>query len=232
MAVDFTPENNLEKAIKNRDNNAIICAIADGSKLSRLVSVCHLGYENFSDEAIYSVLLLALSEEQLKSMTSEYYYHNTEKTAAQRLKNIVNDALSPMKESPDDAEKALMKAIIFSENQEVIRLIKEENTVFYGFAVELLPAMADLSKEAKLTLLRDGISTKLKAVLLGIFLNEAEKPEIFNYMTYSERVKYANLMLRIMLHDVISAAENWFPENGENRFDYYFDPKHRFPPQD
>ncbi len=232
MAIDFTPENNLEKAIKNNNPNAVIRAIADGEKLSRLVSVRHLGYEDFSDEAIYSVLLLVLSEEQLQSMTSEYYYHNTEKTAAQRLKNIVNDALSPMKESPDDNEKALMKAIIFGENQEVIHLVKEKNVVFYGFTIELLPAIADLSKEAKLTLLRDGISTKLKAILLGIFMNEAETPKIFNYMTYSERVKYANLMLRIMLKDDISADENWFPEDGENRFDYYFDPQHRFPPQD
>ena len=114
---------------------------------------------------------------------------------------------------PEENEKKLVKAIAFQESNEVIRLIKQENARFSGFAPELLTMLPELSQEAVLTLLRDGLSAKLKVIVWGILLKEAESPERLNGLTYAEVIKYANLMMKIIAGKAVSADEPWYPEN-------------------
>ena len=72
--------------------------------------------------------------------------------------------------------------------------------------------LPELSQETVLTLLRDGLSAKLKAIVLGIFLKETETPDLLESFSYAERLKYSNLMIKIMAGKHISADEPWYPE--------------------
>ena len=127
--------------------------------------------------------------------------------AGERLRKLVNETLAPLPQDPSDAEKKLIKAIVWRENKEIIRLIREENAKFQGFAPELLIMLPELSQEAVLTLLRDGLSAKLKAIVWRIFLNETGKPDMLKDLSYTELCKYANLMIKILTGKPVSADE-------------------------
>ena len=117
-----------------------------------------------------------------------------------------------MPQEPSTLEKQLIKAIVYHDNGEIIRLIEKENAQFHGFALELLLMLPELSKAAVLTLLRDGLSARLKAMIWGIFLKETEVPELLESFSYSERLKYTNLLIKILTGNTVSADEPWYPE--------------------
>ena len=209
MGIDFKPQNALEQAIHDYNSEMVIYAIAENNMLTTLVPASNLGYECFSDEVIFAVLLNAVTEKQLHSMTNGWFWGHLR--ADERLRKLVNETLAPLPQDPSDAEKKLIKAIVWRENNEIIRLILEENAKFYGFAPELLLMLTELSKNAVLTFLRDGLSAKLKAIVLRIFLNETEKPDMLKDFSYAERCKYANLMIKIIAGKPVSADESWYP---------------------
>lgn len=76
--------------------------------------------------------------------------------------------------------------------------------------------LPELSQEAVLTLLRDGLSAKLKAIVWRIFLNETGKPDMLKDLSYTELCKYANLMIKILTGKPVSADEPWYPEDVTN----------------
>ena len=76
--------------------------------------------------------------------------------------------------------------------------------------------LPELSNEAVLTLLRDGLSAKLKAIVLGIFLKETETPDLLVSFSYTERLKYSNLMIKIITGKPVSADAPWYPEDTNN----------------
>lgn len=215
MGIDFKPQNALEQAIHDHNSEMVIYAIAENNMLTKLVPASNLGYECFSDEVIFAVLLNAVTEKQLHTMTNGWFWGHLR--AGERLRKLVNETLAPLPQAPSDAEKKLIKAIVFHDNNEIIRLIREENAKFYGFAPELLTMLPELSKEAILTLLRDGLSAKLKAIVWRIFLNETEEPDLLKDFSYAERCKYANLMIKILVDKPVSANEPWYPEDPEEK---------------
>ena len=210
MGIDFKPQNALEQAIHDHNSEMVIYAIAENNMLTTLVPASNLGYECFSDEVIFAVLLNAVTEKQLHTMTNGWFWGYLR--VGERLRKLVNETLASLPQDPSDAEKKLIKAIVWRENNEIIRLIREENAKFYGFAPELLIMLPELSKEAILTLLRDGLSAKLKAIVFGIFLKETETPDLLESFSYAKRLKYSNLMIKIMAGKHISADEPWYPE--------------------
>ena len=196
MGIDFKPKNALEQAIYDRNSEMIIYAIAENNMLTTLAPASNLGNECFSDEVIFSVLLNAVTEKQLHTMTNGWFWGHLK--VGERLRRLVAETLAPLPQDPSDAEKKLIKAIVWRENTEMIRLIREENAKFHGFAPELLLMLPELSKEAVLILLRDGLSAKLKAIVWRIFLNETEDPNLLKDFSYAERCKYSNLMIKIL----------------------------------
>lgn len=214
MGIDFKPQNALEQAIYDHNGEMVIYAIAENNMLTTLVPASNLGYECFSDEVIFAVLLNAVTEKQLHTMTNGWFWGHLR--AGERLRKLVNETLAPLPQDPSDAEKKLIKAIVWRENKEIIRLIREENAKFQGFAPELLIMLPELSQEAVLTLLRDGLSAKLKAIVWRIFLNETGKPDMLKDLSYTELCKYANLMIKILTGKPVSADEPWYPEDVAN----------------
>lgn len=228
MGIDFKPQNALEQAIHDYNSEMVIYAIAENNMLSTLVPASNLGYECFSDEVIFAVLLNAVTEKQLHTMTNGWFWGHLR--AGERLRKLVNETLAPLPQDPSDAEKKLIKAIVWRENNEIIRLIREENAKFYGFAPELLIMLPELSREAVLMLLQNGVTAKLKAMIFGIFLAETANADILKSFSYAARVMYANLMLSLMQGEDISATEAWYPEARFCRRSYCFDPEHRYEP--
>ena len=147
-------------------------------------------------------------------MTNGWFWGHLK--VGERLRKLVDETLAPLPQDPTEAEKELIKAIVFHNNNEIIRLIKEEKAKFNGFAPDLLKMLPELSKEAVLTFLQDGLSAKLKAIVLRIFLNETEKPDFLKDFSYAERCRYANLMIQIIAGKTISATEPWYPEDTDN----------------
>lgn len=211
MGIDFKPQNALEQAIHDYNSEMVIYAIAENYTLTTLAPASNLGYECFSDEVIFAVLLNAVTEKQLHTMTNGWFWGHLR--AGERLRKLVNETLAPLPQDPSDAEKKLIKAIVWRENNEIIRLIREENAKFHGFAQELLIMLPELSKEAALAFLKDGLSAKLKAIVWRIFLNETEEPDLLKDFSYAERCKYANMMMKFITGKAVSAEEPWYPEN-------------------
>ena len=207
--IDFVPQNALEQAIYDHNSEMVIYTIAENNMLTALTSVSNLESECFSDEVIFSVLFNAVTEKQLHTIADGSFY------AAERLRKLVDEALAPLPQDPSAAEKQLIKAIVFHDNNEIIRLIREEKAQFNGFAPELLTMLPELSKEAVLTFLKDGLSAKLKAIVWRIFLNETEEPDLLKDFSYAERCKYANLMIKILAGKSVSVVEPWYPEDPE-----------------
>ena len=213
MGFDFKPQNPLEQAIYDHNSEMVIYAIAENNMLTTLAPASNLGNECFSDEVIFSVLLNAVTEKQLHTMTDGWFWGYLK--AGERLRKLVDETLAPLPQDPSEAEKKLIKAIVWRENDEIIRLIREENAKFQGFAPELLTMLPELSQEAELAFLKDGLSAKLKAIIWRIFLNETEEPDLLKDFSYAERCKYANLMIKILADKPVSVNEPWYPEDPE-----------------
>ena len=226
--IDFKPENMLEKAIFERDPKRLLQGVAEELTLNRLVAASNLGSECFTDEVVYSVLLLAITEKQLETMKNGWFWGYLH--AGERVKTLVNEALKPLPLEPSSGEKKLIRAILYRDNEEICRLIREERVQFEGFAPELLIMLPELSKEGVLAFLKEGLSPQLKAIVLGILLKEVETPELLKSFPYRQRVKYANLMLHLMAGEEISPENTWFPDDLSCPFFYYFDPEHKYNP--
>ena len=210
MAIDFKPQNALEQAIHDRNNSGVVYAIAEEEVLNTLAPAGFLGDECFSDEVVFSVLLISATQKQLEMMTNGWFWGHLK--VGDRLRNLVKEALSPLRQDPSEGEKKLIKAIIYRDNEEIIRLIRDEKIKFYGFAPELLIMLPELSKAATLAFLQDGLSAKLKAIVFGIFLMESKKPDLLESFTYDERIKYTNLMIQILAGNPVAVDEPWYPE--------------------
>ena len=196
MGIDFKPENMLEKAIHEGNPEMLMQAIAEETVLTRLVSASCLNAECFTDEMIFSVIFLSIPKKLRETMSSGWFWGHLH--AGERIKSLVKEALTPLPQDPSPEEKALIKAIVYKENEEIIRLIKNDGIKFQGFAPDLLLMLPGLSEEAALVFLKDGLSPKLKAIVLGILLKEAETPTLMKDFSYDLRVHYANLMLKIV----------------------------------
>lgn len=218
MGIDFIPQNPLEQAIYDRNREMLIHAVAEGEVLTTLAPASNLGDECFPDEVIFAVLFIAATGKQVKTMTNGWFWGYLH--AGERLRKLTEETLAPLPQEPSPLERALIKAIVYRENEEIIRLIEQENIKFHGFAVELLNLLPELSKAAILTLLRDGLSAKLKAIIFGIFLNETRKSERLPDLSYNDRIKYTNLMIRILAGNHISADEPWYPEDSGTDSDF------------
>ena len=209
----FIPENDLETAIVKGDIPKIVRAIAEGVSLKRLAAVKILGNQLFPDEIIFAVLMISTPGKKLRlAAETGWLYHQLLPESAAKLRAVVTEALAPVPQEPRTLEKQLIKAIVYHDNGEIIRLIEKENAQFHGFALELLLMLPELSKAAVLTLLRDGLSARLKAMIWGIFLKETEVPELLESLSYSERLKYTNLLMKILTGNTVSADEPWYPE--------------------
>ena len=209
----FIPENDLETAIVKGDIPKIVRAIAEGVSLKRLAAVKILGNRLFPDEIIFAVLMISTPGTKLRrAAETGWLYHQLLPESAAKLRAVVTEALAPVPQEPRPLEKQLIKAIVYRDNGEIIRLIEKENAQFHGFALELLLMLPELSKAAVLTLLRDGLSARLKAMIWGIFLKETEVPELLESLSYSERLKYTNLLMKILTGNTVSADEPWYPE--------------------
>lgn len=209
----FIPENDLETAIVKGDIPKIVRAIAEGVSLKRLAAVKILGNRLFPDEIIFAVLMISTPGTKLRrAAETGWLYHQLLPESAAKLRAAVTEALAPVPQEPSTLEKQLIKAIVYHDNGEIIRLIEKENAQFHGFALELLLMLPELSKAAVLTLLRDGLSARLKAMIWGIFLKETEVPELLESLSYSERLKYTNLLMKILTGNTVSADEPWYPE--------------------
>lgn len=198
--MNIRPENNLESAICEKDTEKLLIAVAEEEAMFRLAYAGGLD-ENFSEEVIFAVLLVATPKKLLESMNTAQFrhYHNP----GERLQKLTAHALAPLPENPTTGESALIKAIVNSDDTEISRLILEEGVKFNGFAPELLLWLPTFSADTLITFLKDGLSAKLKAIVLGILLKEVEKPNLFQKFSYQERVRFANIMLQIMMkHDM------------------------------
>lgn len=230
MGIDFVPQNALEEAIHEQDASKLMQAIAEEESLTRLISVSCLAPECFTDEMIFSVIFLSIPLGLRKKMNSGWFYGHLH--AGERIKSLVKEALSPLPDAPSPGEKALIKAILNLDNGEIIRLIREDGVKFQGFAPHLLVPLPNLSQTAALAFLRDGLSQKLKAIVLGILLKEVETPSLLKEYPVKERIRFANLMLHIVSGEDVRDDLPWFPDCKQFPFAYYFDPEHKYRPEE
>ena len=215
MKIDFKPQTKLERAICDRDNSGIIYAIADDDcTLTALAPASALGDECFSDGAVFSVLLLAATPQQLQMMKSSWF--RSQQKVSKRLCRLIDEALAPLPQEHSNAEQQLICAIRRNDNAGIIRLIEQENARFYSFAPEIATHLPQLAPAAALSLLRDGLSAKLQALIFALFIKETENPEHLANFTYQERIKYTNIMIKILTGCNISAETIWYPENINN----------------
>lgn len=228
MGIEFAPQNELEQAIHDCNPEKVIQALADGEHLDRLISASWLGNDCFSDEVIFSVLYKGLTLEQVKTMTSGWFWGHLH--AGKRVSEMTKNALKPLPVEPTDCEKKLIIAILSADDAEIIRLIRDEGIKFQGFTPELLKLLPVLSKSAALTFLRDGLTSKLKAVVFHVLLTEVTSPDILSDFPHRERLKYANLMMHIVMGENVNAEAEWFPDGTKHDFSYYYDPTHCFCP--
>ena len=98
MAIDFKPQNALEQAIHDENNSGVVYAIAEEEVLTTLAPAGHLGYECFSDEVVFSVLLISATQKQLEMMTNGWFWGRHK--VGDRLRNLVKEALSPLRQDP------------------------------------------------------------------------------------------------------------------------------------
>lgn len=196
MGIDFMPQNALEQAIYDCNGEMIIYAIAENNMLTTLAPASNLGNDCFTDEIVFSILFNAVTEKQLQMMTNGWFWGHLKVKA--RLRELINETLTPLPQNPTDIEKKLIQAIVYRDSDKLIHLIKNEKAKFYGFAPELLIMLPELSPESTLIFLRDGLSPKLKAIVLRIFLKETHTPDLLANFSYGERCKYANLMIKIL----------------------------------
>lgn len=210
MGIDYKPQNMFEKAIRDHNTDLLLQSITQGERVHRLVALSCLGSECFTDALIFAVLYSAVSQKQLETMRSWWFWGYLH--AGGRLRNLVEEALTALPQDPDEQEKKLVKAIVYRDNKEIIRLIQDEKVRFRGFAPELLLMLPELSKPAVLVFLRDGLSARLKGIVFRILLEECSKPDLLKSFSYEEHIKYINLMMRILAEKNISADEVWYPE--------------------
>ena len=134
MGIDFIPQNPLEQAIYDRNREMLIHAVAEGEVLTTLAPASNLGDECFPDEVIFAVLFIAATGKQVKTMTNGWFWGYLH--AGERLRKLTEETLAPLPQEPSPLERALIKAIVYRKNEEIIRLIEQENIKFHGFAVE------------------------------------------------------------------------------------------------
>lgn len=198
MGIDFIPENNLEKAVKEQNTDLLMIAIAEEEVLTRLISISCMGAECFTDEMIFAMIFIATPPKMRQDLTDGWFYGHLH--AGERIKNICREALAPLPNDSSPGEKALVKALIYNDNDEVIRLIEKDGIKFNCFAPDLLLTLKDLAPRAAAAFLEQGLSSKLKAIVLGILLQEtaSAEPALLSTFSYSERMHFANLMLKIV----------------------------------
>lgn len=228
MGEYFVPANDLEKAIQKKDSPRIMKAVMENNELTSLPPASWLGSEDFSDEIIYSILYLATKKELVEQMNSGFFHIHM--GAGPRMKALARDVLTPLPGIPDDGEKELCRAIRCHENEEIIRLIREEGVKLKGFTTVLLTHLPQLSKKAVLTFLRDGLCPKLKPIVLYLLQKETVKRNFLPDFTDEDCIKYTNLMIHLISGENVSADQPWYPEKGGEEFFYYFDPYHRYEP--
>ena len=216
----FVPQNLLEEAILKNNMKLLIQAVAENHKLSSAIAAKYLDSNAFSDEAICCVLLLA-------SNITWFLKHCSD---SERIQTLAADIISAPQENMQENEKALAQAVAKYDSSEVIRLIQNENVKLNNIAPEIPKAVPELTREAAAAFLKHGLTAKAQAQVLGVLLNEAENPELFKDISYSERIKYANLMIHIISGEDISAQKPWYPEKSDGSFFYYYDPEHKFNP--
>lgn len=215
MGIDFMPENALEQAIYDRNIEQIVYAVVENNFLTKLAPASNLGAECFSDEVIFTIMINSMTPKQLEMMTNGWFYGYLR--AGERMRLLAQAALEPLPEQPSDGEKLLLKAIVFRDDAEIIRLIKEVKVVLRGFTPQLLLILPELSKEATLVFLRDGLSAKLKAIVLGLLMRETQKPDALKALSYSDLIRYSNLMIKIIAGKNISPEQPWYPEDAEEK---------------
>ena len=213
--------NMLEKAILMKNPRMVIQSVAEGEILTDPAVGKYLEDKCFSDEVVFTVLLSGTPEKFLKYLAE---------SAGKRVKKLAVEALAPLPQDPSIGEKALIRAIVCGDSRRILELVDKEKVFFQGFAPELLLMFPELTPEAVLAVLKDGLSAKLKAIVFGLLLKETEHADLLKSFYYWERVKYTNILLHLLAGESLSASEGFFPDHIHENFTYCFDPAHRFDP--
>jgi hypothetical protein len=155
--------------------------------------------------------LYGTDQKQRNSITDGWFWGTLKKGS--RLYHLAESAsgcILPVR--APEKENRLFSAIAAADSAEVVRLIREEAIRMTRFVPELLSMLPELSREAALTLLRDGLEPKIKARVFGILLQEHPNPKFITNHPYRVLIMYVNLMIRVMAQKEISASEPWYPE--------------------
>lgn len=210
----FKPQNELEYAISDREPDRVIYAICETEKLTGLAPVYALEERCFPDEVVLAVLLCATDRKQLNAITDGWFWGTLEKGS--RLRCLAFEAADNLPGVPSERETRLIDAVAALENDRIIRLIEEEKITLRTPVPELLTMLPELSRQAALTLLRDGLEPRMKVVIFSKLLQESTDPRFLKNYSYDVRIMYANLMIRIMAQKEVSAEEKWYPETEES----------------
>ena len=224
MEKKLKAQNILEQALIDRNPKLLIQAIAEEACLLDSKLAFCLEDECFSDTAALSALILGTSAKQLKEL-------HASPGNGPRVKQLLKEALTPPSEKASDDEKQLIQAVLRKDNDTVITLVRGRNIRLYGVSRRVLQALPDLSKRGAFTLLSGGLSPKVQAVVLGIFVRElTEEADLTEKWSYEERLRYTNLLIHILSGEDVDADTPWYPEKQPQPFFYYLDPEHRYNP--
>ena len=236
MAVDFTPRNPLERALRERDRAQVVRFVAEGYKLTGTAPAGRLAHPAFPEPVVQLVLKLALPREKLEVVDTGRWYHYH----GDGLRDAVRRAREPLPEKPNAAEKRLVAAVVRADSAAVVELVKEKPGTLRNFSAELLAMLPELTRAATLAFLTDGFAPAAVPEVFRVLLRETEDPAVLTPLPYRKRLMYANLLIHVLQGERIRPDEEWYPMGGtveggagvcRGSHSYCFDPRHRYRPR-
>ena len=238
MALEFTPKNPLERAIRERDRALVVRFVAEGGHLTCPAPAGWLLPPAFPAEVAQLVLKLALTRSRLKIIDTDRWYHYN----GEALRETVRQALAPFPDRANAAEKKLIDAVVRADSAAVVKLVRKTPGTLRNFSSVLLVMLPELTREAVVAFLASGFAPAVVPELFRALLREVKKPEALAELPYRKRLMYANLLIHILQGETIYPDEDWYPmgnsiANGCDRgvychpYHYCYDPSHRYEPR-
>lgn len=239
---EFTLRNEFERLILTGDTAGIIREIVEQKGLTRPDIL--LEPEFFSLPLRTAMLIVQIAMPQKTRQDALDLLKHTRPDS--EVIFLLEDALEPPFGTLSGEENWLMEAVLNHDDEEILRLIYDEEIVFEHVSgpmiAQLVSAMEHLRKETVVRLFHAGFHYRTLGILLIMLLYECTDPRGLKDMDYRKRLMYANLLIHILQGEITpddteKIEQDWYPvgnslKNGYRSYSYYYDPQSLYAPGD
>lgn len=239
---NLVPENELERAILNREYACAVQHVVGSCQLERPEL---LATQEFFDAPI-AVAMLVVQLAMSKKLRKQALGFLRDRYPESEVIYLLREAAEKPECICSDAEKQLLAAVEARDNAEVIRLIREEAVSLRHVPEELYFQLSGLEKRTIFLLFYEGIDYRAKALALQFLHDECEQPDKLNALGYKRILMYANLLIHILQEEMTPEdeewiIEEWYPMGGTivdgydpgkpcHSYSYYYDPQFLYRP--